>query len=52
MVVLTIPMNLLPKEYRVYVSVGDRNGSPIYQLPYDESDGNKKYYLGNISIIK
>lgn len=51
MVVLTIPMNLLPKEYRVYVSVGDRNGSPVYQLPYDESNGNKKYYLGNIAII-
>lgn len=49
-VVLSIPKSMPKIEYKVFVSVGDKKGNPIYQLPYDESDGNKRYYLGKIKV--
>lgn len=50
-VVLSLPNDLMNKKYNVYVSVGDENGNPIYNLPYDNSDGHKRYYLGDLFIM-
>lgn len=37
-------------EYSVYISVGKRDGTPIYELPLENSDGHKRYKIGTISL--
>ena len=39
-----------PGLYYLYVSVGQKDGTPIYELPYDDSDGKKRYKTGKILI--
>ncbi len=34
----------------VYVSVGKRDGTPIYELPLDGGDGKKRYKIGSIRL--
>lgn len=38
-------------EYDVYISVGTLDGTPIFELPYDETDGKKRYKIGRIKLI-
>ncbi|MCF0234586.1 MAG: DUF4832 domain-containing protein, partial [Thermoguttaceae bacterium] len=40
-----------PGEYDVYLSVGSRDGTPLYELPLGvESDGQKRYKIGKIIL--
>ncbi len=36
--------------YELYISVGLIDGTPIFELPYSESDGNKRYRVGKIQL--
>jgi hypothetical protein len=38
--------------YRLYVSLGTKDGTPLYELPYNDSDGKKRYRLGEIIIAE
>lgn len=39
-----------PGTYDLYVSVGQKDGTPLYELPYDDSDGKKRYNMGKIVV--
>ncbi|WP_167618545.1 DUF4832 domain-containing protein [Maribellus sediminis] len=39
-------------DFQVFVSIGSRDGTPIYELPYENNDGNKRYKIGNITLNK
>ncbi|MDO4573622.1 MAG: DUF4832 domain-containing protein [Planctomycetia bacterium] len=39
-----------PGVYDVYVSVGRRDGTPTLELPYPNSDGQKRYRIGTVEI--
>jgi len=39
-----------PGTYDVYISVGKKDGTPLYELPYDDSDGKKRYKMGQIVV--
>jgi hypothetical protein len=45
-----IPGTLSAGQYQVLASIGAKDGTPVYALPYDNSDGNRRYVLGNIAI--
>lgn len=36
--------------YNVYFSVGQEDGTPVFELPYTESDGKKRYKMGRITL--
>lgn len=38
--------------YDVYVSVGTRDGTPVYELPLPDSDGKKRYKIGQIELTR
>lgn len=40
----------LPGTYDLYISVGDRDGTPRYQLPYGTDDGKRRYKVGTIVL--
>lgn len=39
-----------PGEYDIFVSVGLMDGTPVFELPYNDSDSHKRYKLGKIII--
>lgn len=39
-----------PGKYDVFVSVGDRDGTPRIALPLEEGDGQRRYRLGTIMV--
>jgi hypothetical protein len=39
-----------PGTYDMFFSVGKQDGTPVYELPYDESDGHKRYRAGKITL--
>ena len=41
-----------PGTYTLYVSAGMRDGTPIYELPYDGDDGKHRYRLGQITLTE
>ena len=41
-----------PGTYTLYVSAGMRDGTPIYELPYDGDDGKHRYRLGQITLME
>ena len=41
-----------PGEYDVYLSVGTRDGTPIYELPFGDSDGSRRYKIGRVRLEK
>jgi len=45
-----LPFSLAGGRYKVYVSIGDRDGTPRIALPLDGDDGHRRYLLGEISI--
>ena len=36
--------------YQLYVSLGAKDGTPLYELPYAGSDGRKRYRMGQIVV--
>lgn len=49
---LCLPFQLRPGEYEVYLSVGNKTGSPIIALPLDGDDGERRYRIGSITIVE
>jgi hypothetical protein len=43
-------MTANPGEYDLYVSVGKLDGTPVYHLPYDHTDGHRRYKVGKIKV--
>ena len=41
-----------PGQYDVYLSVGERDGTPVYALPIPGDDGQRRYKIGTISVVK
>lgn len=41
-----------PGTYEVYVSVGKRDGTPVIALPLADSDGQRRYKLGTITVVE
>ena len=41
-----------PGTYEVFISVGDRDGTPRLALPLKEDDGHRRYRLGAISLAE
>ena len=39
-----------PGEYEIFVSVGLMDGTPVFELPYNDSDSHKRYKLGKVII--
>lgn len=39
-----------PGEYDVYVSVGKRDGTPVYELPLGDADASRRYRIGKIVL--
>lgn len=39
-----------PGTYDVYISVGTRDGTPVYELPIPGGDGQRRYKLGTIEL--
>ncbi len=39
-----------PGTYDVYLSVGRRDGTPVFALPYPEDDGARRYKIGRIEL--
>ncbi len=48
---LCLPFQLQPGKYQVYLSVGDKTGSPVIALPLDGDDGQRRYRVGEITIV-
>ncbi|WP_072999672.1 DUF4832 domain-containing protein [Mariniphaga anaerophila] len=42
----------LPGTYDLYISVGTLDGTPIFELPYNNSDSHKRYKIGNITLAE
>lgn len=42
--------NMPAGTFDVYVSVGDRDGTPRIALPHDNGDGHRRYRLGKIQV--
>jgi len=39
-----------PGTYQLFVSLGKKDGTPLYELPYKDSDGKKRYRMGQITV--
>ena len=39
-----------PGVYDLFISVGKQDGTPVYELPYTEEDGYKRYKIGMITL--
>ena len=39
-----------PGTYDVFLSVGSRDGTPIFALPYEGDDGGRRYKIGRIEL--
>jgi hypothetical protein len=39
-----------PGTYDLFISVGKQDGTPVYELPYTEQDGHKRYKIGSIVL--
>ncbi|MBP5759797.1 MAG: hypothetical protein J6W90_00265, partial [Verrucomicrobia bacterium] len=46
----TFQRNLQRGRLSVYVSIGQRDGTPTLELPYDNDDGHKRYKVGEIEL--
>ncbi len=40
-----------PGKYDVYVSVGKKDGTPVFELPYNGNDGHNRYKMGQIEVL-
>ncbi len=46
----TLPFNVAPGTYDIYVSVGTRTGTPQIALPLANHDGARRYRLGKLQV--
>ncbi len=44
--------NMKAGTYRLFVSVGLRDGTPRIALPYDGEDGHRRYELGEVEVVE
>jgi hypothetical protein len=42
----------LPGTYDLFFSAGKPDGTPLYELPYPDSDGHKRYHAGKIILTE
>lgn len=43
---------ILPGEYELYLSIGQRDSTPVIALPLKEHDGHRRYKLGKIKVTE
>jgi hypothetical protein len=48
----TFSRNIQTGTFQFFVSVGELDGTPIYELPYDKNDDNRRYKIGDIVLNK
>jgi hypothetical protein len=48
---INLPASLASGQYQVCVSVGAKDGTPMYYLPYNNGDSNKRYPLGMLNVV-
>ncbi len=41
-----------PGKYDIYISVGQEDGTPVFELPYENNDGHNRYKIGSITIME
>lgn len=41
-----------PGTYDLYISVGKKDGTPVFELPYNDNDGHKRYKMGKIELLE
>ena len=41
-----------PGRYEVFVSVGRRDGTPVFELPLAGGDGQRRYCVGTIELAE
>ena len=46
----TFSRNVQTGTFEIFVSVGHEDGTPVYELPYSDNDGFKRYKVGQIEI--
>jgi hypothetical protein len=46
-----LPQVVKPGTYDVFLSVGDRDGTPRLALPLTDSDGHRRYRLGSVNVM-
>ncbi len=46
----TFARNVQTGTFEIFVSVGNADGTPVYELPYSGNDGFKRYKLGEIRV--
>lgn len=39
-----------PGTYDLYISIGQRDGTPVYELPLENGDGQKRYRIGRLVL--
>jgi hypothetical protein len=49
---VVVPANLKPGLYNLFVSVGNRAGSPTIALPLASEDGQHRYRLGQVRVLE
>lgn len=37
-------------EYQAYISVGEANGTPVFELPHGDTDGHRRYRIGSLIV--
>lgn len=47
---ITLPQGASGKSCTLYVSMSDKNGKPLINLPYDGNDGSKQYKLMQFNV--
>ena len=47
----TFARNVQSGIFELYVSLGNADGTPVYELPYSGNDGFKRYEMGQIEVI-
>lgn len=49
---MTLPATIESGTYDLYLSVGDRIGTPRIELPLEEGDGHRRYALGTVTVTE
>ncbi len=47
----TLPFQLRPGQYEMFVSIGNCSGTPKIALPLAHDDGHRRYRLGTVQIV-
>lgn len=47
-----LPPVVKPGRYELFISIGDRDGTPRLALPLDHIDGHRRYHLGSIDLVE